>query len=41
MGNILAQARGQNQLLAQQQSQFLPQYLAQTGLGLLNRAWNQ
>ena len=41
MGNILAQARGQNQLLAQQQGQFLPQYLGQTGLGLLNRAWTQ
>ena len=41
MGNILSQARSQNQLLAQQQGQFLPQYLGQTGLGLLNRAWTQ
>jgi len=36
--NALAQGGMQNRLLAGQQSQFMPQYLAQTGMGLLNRA---
>ena len=38
LGNALAQGQTQNRLLAGQQSQFMPQYLAQTGMGILDRA---
>ena len=40
LANALSQAQSQNRQLAQQQSQFGPAFLAQTGMGLLNRAWS-
>jgi hypothetical protein len=42
LSNALSQAQTQNQLLAGQQAQFMPQYVAQTGMSLLGNAlWPQ